>query len=144
MTSSPRHRTQLKSFSLSTRICKFLVTNTRWDKERKNLSVLKSSLIMCKYSPGEQMKYDPGWKGPLDKRSCTDCFWLILFVLFLTGWSSVAYYGTYDFSHCKHRVFVNTDTQRGFLSPAPSTSMRYYFTQPEYSDFFFFFSRVKD
>ncbi|XP_011506573.1 PREDICTED: CTL-like protein 2 isoform X2 [Ceratosolen solmsi marchali] len=38
------------------------------------------------------MNYDSSWAGPLHKRSCTDCFWLIIFVIFLSGWSSIAYY----------------------------------------------------
>ncbi|XP_058795857.1 choline transporter-like 2 isoform X2 [Phymastichus coffea] len=38
------------------------------------------------------MNYDPRWKGPLYKRSCTDCFWLIVFLAFLIVWSGVAYY----------------------------------------------------
>ncbi|XP_001602653.1 CTL-like protein 2 isoform X1 [Nasonia vitripennis] len=41
---------------------------------------------------GKKISYDPDWKGPLHKRSCTDCFWLILFITFLVGWSCVAYY----------------------------------------------------
>ncbi|XP_028176607.1 CTL-like protein 2 isoform X1 [Ostrinia furnacalis] len=42
---------------------------------------------------GEPIKYDPDFKGPIHNRSCTDIFWLILFLLFLGVWGFVGYYG---------------------------------------------------
>ncbi|XP_061511125.1 choline transporter-like 2 isoform X4 [Anopheles gambiae] len=41
---------------------------------------------------GEPLKYDPDFKGPLSKRSCTDLPCLFLFVTFLCAWGYVAYY----------------------------------------------------
>ncbi|XP_041783438.1 choline transporter-like 2 isoform X8 [Anopheles merus] len=41
---------------------------------------------------GEPLKYDPDFKGPLSKRSCTDLPCLFLFVIFLCAWGYVAYY----------------------------------------------------
>ncbi|XP_014210998.1 CTL-like protein 2 [Copidosoma floridanum] len=38
------------------------------------------------------MNHEPTWKGPLHKRSCTDCFWLLIFIIFLGGWGTVSYY----------------------------------------------------
>ncbi|XP_040165564.1 choline transporter-like 2 isoform X3 [Anopheles arabiensis] len=40
----------------------------------------------------EPLKYDPDFKGPLSKRSCTDLPCLFLFVTFLCAWGYVAYY----------------------------------------------------
>uniref|UniRef100_A0A1L8DEG2 Choline transporter-like protein n=2 Tax=Nyssomyia neivai TaxID=330878 RepID=A0A1L8DEG2_9DIPT len=42
---------------------------------------------------GEPVKFDPNFKGPLKHRSCTDVICLLLFILFLIGWSIVAFYG---------------------------------------------------
>ncbi|XP_055621854.1 choline transporter-like 2 isoform X2 [Toxorhynchites rutilus septentrionalis] len=41
---------------------------------------------------GQPLKFDPDFKGPLSKRSCTDIPCLLLFVAFLVGWGAVAYY----------------------------------------------------
>uniref|UniRef100_A0A182NQ24 Choline transporter-like protein n=1 Tax=Anopheles dirus TaxID=7168 RepID=A0A182NQ24_9DIPT len=43
-------------------------------------------------SESEPLKYDPDFKGPLSKRSCTDLPCLFLFIAFLGAWSYVAYY----------------------------------------------------
>uniref|UniRef100_A0A182JP45 Choline transporter-like protein n=1 Tax=Anopheles christyi TaxID=43041 RepID=A0A182JP45_9DIPT len=43
-------------------------------------------------SESEPLKYDPDFKGPLSKRSCTDLPCLFLFVTFLCAWGYVAYY----------------------------------------------------
>ncbi|XP_058466243.1 choline transporter-like 2 isoform X1 [Malaya genurostris] len=43
-------------------------------------------------SESQPLKYDPDFKGPLSKRSCTDIPCLFLFILFLVGWGGVAYY----------------------------------------------------
>ncbi|XP_050553344.1 choline transporter-like 2 isoform X4 [Spodoptera frugiperda] len=42
---------------------------------------------------GEPIRYDPNFNGPIHNRSCTDIFWLVLFVLFLGVWGYVGYYG---------------------------------------------------
>ncbi|CAB3236907.1 unnamed protein product [Arctia plantaginis] len=44
---------------------------------------------------GEPVKYDPDFNGPLHNRSCTDVFWLILFIVFLGVWAFVGYYGVH-------------------------------------------------
>ncbi|XP_055591982.1 choline transporter-like 2 isoform X2 [Uranotaenia lowii] len=41
---------------------------------------------------GQPLKFDPDFKGPLSKRSCTDIPCLFLFVVFLGCWGAVAYY----------------------------------------------------
>ncbi|XP_055621858.1 choline transporter-like 2 isoform X3 [Toxorhynchites rutilus septentrionalis] len=43
-------------------------------------------------SESQPLKFDPDFKGPLSKRSCTDIPCLLLFVAFLVGWGAVAYY----------------------------------------------------
>lgn len=40
----------------------------------------------------EPLKYDPNFKGPLSKRSCTDLPCLLLFIVFLGAWGFVAHY----------------------------------------------------
>uniref|UniRef100_A0A336K006 CSON001358 protein n=1 Tax=Culicoides sonorensis TaxID=179676 RepID=A0A336K006_CULSO len=50
-----------------------------------------------RYSPEskaqrEPLRYDPTFKGPLAKRSCTDVICLLIFLLFLCGWGFVAYF----------------------------------------------------
>ncbi|CAH0699204.1 unnamed protein product [Spodoptera exigua] len=42
---------------------------------------------------GEPIRYDPDFNGPIHNRSCTDIFWLVLFILSLGGWGYVGYYG---------------------------------------------------
>lgn len=60
-------------------------------------------------SPGECMKYDKNFRGPLSKRSCTDVFCLLIFVVFLGCWGFVGHYayknGDLD------RLLVPTDSQ---------------------------------
>ena len=41
---------------------------------------------------GEGYKYEPEFKGPVKKRSCTDVLCLALFVVFLGAWGFVAYF----------------------------------------------------
>uniref|UniRef100_A0A6M2DXS4 Choline transporter-like protein n=1 Tax=Xenopsylla cheopis TaxID=163159 RepID=A0A6M2DXS4_XENCH len=38
------------------------------------------------------MRYDPDFRGPLRNRSCTDVFFLILFIVFLVGWAGIGFY----------------------------------------------------
>lgn len=45
---------------------------------------------------GESLKYDPTFKGPLHKRSCTDVICLLLFICFIAAWAAV---GIYAFTH---------------------------------------------
>lgn len=45
---------------------------------------------------GESLKYDPTFKGPLHKRSCTDVICLLLFICFIGAWVAV---GVYAFTH---------------------------------------------
>ncbi|XP_022835299.1 CTL-like protein 2 isoform X3 [Spodoptera litura] len=40
----------------------------------------------------EPIRYDPNFNGPIHNRSCTDIFWLTLFILFLGAWGYVGYY----------------------------------------------------
>ncbi|XP_022661704.1 choline transporter-like protein 2 isoform X3 [Varroa destructor] len=39
---------------------------------------------------GEPVSYDPNFKGPVIQRSCTDVFFLLLFIVFLAGWAILA------------------------------------------------------
>ncbi|XP_063707437.1 choline transporter-like 2 isoform X3 [Culicoides brevitarsis] len=43
-------------------------------------------------SQREPLRYDPTFKGPLAKRSCTDIICLLIFIIFLCGWGFVAYF----------------------------------------------------
>jgi len=45
---------------------------------------------------GEPLKHDPAFKGPLQKRSCTDVICLLLFITFIVAWAGV---GIYAFTH---------------------------------------------
>ncbi|XP_052862556.1 choline transporter-like 2 isoform X1 [Anopheles cruzii] len=56
----------------------------------------------------EPLKYDPDFKGPLSKRSCTDLPCLLLFLGFLAGWGFVAYYATQNGD--LNRLLVPTDS----------------------------------
>ncbi|PSN36839.1 hypothetical protein C0J52_14250 [Blattella germanica] len=41
---------------------------------------------------GDSLKYDPTFKGPLSKRSCTDVICFLLFFAFIGGWVAVGIY----------------------------------------------------
>ncbi|XP_050091219.1 choline transporter-like 2 isoform X1 [Anopheles aquasalis] len=56
----------------------------------------------------EPLKYDPDFKGPLSKRSCTDLPCLFLFVGFLVGWGFVAHYAAQHGD--LNRLLVPTDS----------------------------------
>lgn len=43
----------------------------------------------------EVPQYDPDFEGPRRDRSCTDVFWLLLFIIFLGLWAVVGIYGKY-------------------------------------------------
>lgn len=57
---------------------------------------------------GQPLKYDPEFKGPLSKRSCTDIPCLFLFIGFLAGWGAVAYYALHHGD--LDRLLVPTDS----------------------------------
>jgi len=42
---------------------------------------------------GESLKHDPTFKGPMQKRSCTDIICLLLFIAFIVAWAAVGIYG---------------------------------------------------
>lgn len=56
-------------------------------------TLLMRKLIRVCSIVGEPLRYDPTFKGPLAKRSCTDIICLLIFVIFLCGWGFVAYFG---------------------------------------------------
>uniref|UniRef100_A0A1Q3G3L9 Choline transporter-like protein n=1 Tax=Culex tarsalis TaxID=7177 RepID=A0A1Q3G3L9_CULTA len=60
-------------------------------------------------SYGQPLKFDPDFKGPLSKRSCTDIPCLFLFVAFLAGWGFVAYYALHHGD--LDRLLVPTDSK---------------------------------
>lgn len=60
-------------------------------------------------SYGQPLKFDPDFKGPLSKRSCTDIPCLFLFVAFLAGWGFVAYYAIHHGD--LDRLLVPTDSK---------------------------------
>ncbi|XP_055909374.1 choline transporter-like 2 isoform X2 [Eupeodes corollae] len=45
-----------------------------------------------KLCSGERLQYDRKFKGPLSKRSCTDVFCLLIFVIFLAAWGYIGHY----------------------------------------------------
>lgn len=50
-------------------------------------------LCLLFFRLGEALKYDKNFKGPLSKRSCTDVFCLLIFIVFLCSWGFVGHYG---------------------------------------------------
>ncbi|XP_038109357.1 choline transporter-like 2 isoform X3 [Culex quinquefasciatus] len=60
-------------------------------------------------SESQPLKFDPDFKGPLSKRSCTDIPCLFLFVAFLAGWGFVAYYALHHGD--LDRLLVPTDSK---------------------------------
>jgi len=58
---------------------------------------------------GEPLKHDPTFKGPMQKRSCTDVICLLLFIAFIVAWAAV---GIYAFTHGDpNTLFSPTDSQ---------------------------------
>ncbi|CAB3236903.1 unnamed protein product [Arctia plantaginis] len=60
----------------------------------------------------EVPQYDPDFEGPRRDRSCTDVFWLILFIIFLGVWAFVGIY-----------AIINGDVER-LLAPVDSRGRR--------------------
>lgn len=60
---------------------------------------------------GESLKYDPTFKGPLQRRSCTDIICLLLFMAFLVAWAAVGIY-----------AFVNGDPNKLLSTLTPMNS----------------------
>ncbi|EDS26040.1 ctl2 [Culex quinquefasciatus] len=60
-------------------------------------------------SESQPLKFDPDFKGPLSKRSCTDIPCLFLFAAFLAGWGFVAYYALHHGD--LDRLLVPTDSK---------------------------------
>lgn len=58
---------------------------------------------------GECLKYDKNFKGPLSKRSCTDVFCLIIFVVFLVSWGFIGHYAVKNGD--LDRLLVPTDSE---------------------------------
>lgn len=57
---------------------------------------------------GERLQYDRKFKGPLSKRSCTDVFCLLIFVVFLAAWG---YIGNYAIKNGDlNKLLVPTDS----------------------------------
>ncbi|XP_069697989.1 choline transporter-like 2 isoform X2 [Periplaneta americana] len=71
---------------------------------------------MARHTPtkefGESLKYDPTFRGPLNKRSCTDVICLLLFLAFIGGWVFVGIY-----------AFMYGDPAR-LVKPTDSTGRR--------------------
>lgn len=45
------------------------------------------------YFSGRPIDYDPDFRGPLNKRSCTDVICLLMFLAFVAGWGAVGIWG---------------------------------------------------
>jgi len=57
---------------------------------------------------GEPLRFDPRFKGPLEKRSCTDVICLLLFIAFLGCWGFVGYFA---YQHGElDRILVPSDS----------------------------------
>lgn len=65
------------------------------------------------FFPGETLKYDVNFRGPLTKRSCTDVCCLFIFIAFCISWGFVARYGEFvsvrihGKPHCKFESKTN-------------------------------------
>lgn len=69
-------------------------SNRRNDQINLRKNIFSENLIQnFIVFPGEPLRYDPTFKGPLKGRSCTDVICLFLFVAFMGGWGFVSYYG---------------------------------------------------
>lgn len=58
----------------------------------RHVIFLYDTFLFTFFVPGDPIKYDPDFQGPIHNRSCTDILWLILFLLFLGVWGFVGYY----------------------------------------------------
>ncbi|XP_034234903.1 CTL-like protein 2 isoform X2 [Thrips palmi] len=56
---------------------------------------------------GKPFEYDPNFKGPRDRRSCTDILCLLLFIVFLVAWGAVGFFA-YKFGD-PSRILQPTD-----------------------------------
>ncbi|XP_055842030.1 choline transporter-like 2 isoform X3 [Episyrphus balteatus] len=79
-------------------------------EEDENRAAEKSEyseqITLLKY--GERLQYDRKFKGPLSKRSCTDVFCLLIFVIFLAAW---CYIGNYAIKNGDlNKLLVPTDS----------------------------------
>ncbi|XP_050024486.1 choline transporter-like protein 4 isoform X1 [Dermacentor andersoni] len=74
---------------------------------------------------GEPRKFDPGFKGPLKNRSCTDIICLFLFVFFLIGWAIVAFFAYR--SGNPERLIYPTDSQGNICGQPPFEDKQYLF-----------------
>lgn len=74
---------------------------------------------------GEPRKFDPGFKGPLKNRSCTDVICLFLFVFFLIGWAIVAFFA---YRHGNpERLIYPTDSEGNICGQPPFEDKQYLF-----------------
>lgn len=58
---------------------------------------------------GEKLAFDPEWRGPLRKRSCTDLPCLFIFLIFLFCWGGIGYYAL-SYGDIE-RLMVPTDSE---------------------------------
>ncbi|XP_037514059.1 choline transporter-like protein 4 isoform X4 [Rhipicephalus sanguineus] len=76
-------------------------------------------------STGEPRKFDPGFKGPLKNRSCTDIICLFLFVFFLFGWAIVAFFAYRNGN--PERLIYPTDSDGNICGQPPYEDKQYLF-----------------
>ncbi|XP_037514055.1 choline transporter-like protein 4 isoform X3 [Rhipicephalus sanguineus] len=74
---------------------------------------------------GEPRKFDPGFKGPLKNRSCTDIICLFLFVFFLFGWAIVAFFAYRNGN--PERLIYPTDSDGNICGQPPYEDKQYLF-----------------
>ncbi|XP_053680219.1 choline transporter-like 2 [Anopheles nili] len=60
----------------------------------KERASIRTNTDIQHLSESEPLKYDPEFKGPFSKRSCTDLPCLFLFITFLGAWGYVGYYAS--------------------------------------------------
>lgn len=65
------------------------------------------SSISAEKRLGQPFRYDPEFKGPRDRRSCTDILCLLLFLVFLVAWAGVGFFA-YKFGD-PNRILHPTD-----------------------------------
>lgn len=103
---------------------KFEIESNRWSNDEENAMkfflcantfsiwlrvthALFFFLFLCMYLVGEALKYDKNFKGPLQKRSCTDVCCLLIFLVFLGCWGFIAHYGKWKCGFFESELLVN-------------------------------------
>lgn len=45
----------------------------------------------------KMLTYEPEFRGPIRDRKCTDCWCLLIFVVFISGWAVLSFFGKFQY-----------------------------------------------